>query len=118
MVEKQSRSAPSASAYAARRPYAVATRLDDLNAAVAGVIRLPERLDWSGNPVYDLDKPGNLLAMYQVVLNEATHVDELHQWLNGQALITLWPSLWIPAAARNAWEARFPVLSSVRRLAG
>lgn len=115
MAEERLRSAPWAAAYATRRPYVVAPSLEELKGPVSGVVRLPQRLDWSGDPVYDLNKPGNLLAMYQVVLNEATHVDELRQWLNGSALIALWPKLWIPAAVRNPWEARYPQLSSATR---
>lgn len=112
MAEELLRTAPSAAVYAMRRPYVVAPSLEELKGPVSGVVRLPQRLDWSGDPVYDLNKPGNLLAMYQAVLNEATHVDELRQWLNGSALIALWPKLRIPAAVRGAWEARFPQLSS------
>lgn len=107
VAEERLRTAPSVAAYAMRRPYVVAPSLEELKGPVSGVVRLPQRLDWSGDPVYDLNKPGNLLAMCQVVLNEATHIDELRQWLNGSALIALWPKLWMWQGSRDELRYRF-----------
>jgi hypothetical protein len=49
--------------YAERRPYVVASSLNDLRGPTTGVITLPHHLDWSGDPHYDLDKPAVLLQV-------------------------------------------------------
>src|SRR5262249_53439768 len=46
-------------------------------------VHLPSRLDRSGQPSYDLTERGNLIAMYQAVLNEATDRADLVRWLHG-----------------------------------
>ena len=75
-------------------------------------MRLPNHLDWSGSPEYDLDTPDEIASMYQTVLNEATTIDDLRTWIDGQQLLRLWRTLWLPAPLRRAWEQKFPQLSS------
>lgn len=96
--------------YGERKPYVVADDLDELHGPTSGTVELPHHLDWSGRPIYSLDRPARLASMYEVVLNEAATVDDLRSWLNGERLVQLWPSLWLPAALRRAWEQRFPAL--------
>lgn len=103
--------APPGSRYADQRHYVVAARLSDLRGPVRGVVRLDRRLDWSGDSTYDLDDPGDLQLMYQTVLNQATAVGDLHRWLDGDTLLRLWPSLWLPARLRTLWQARIPELA-------
>ena len=100
--------------YGSRKPYVVADRLDDLRGPTAGTVSLPPHLDWSGDARYDLDKPARLASMYRTVLNEAGSPDDLQAWLHGRLLTQLWPTLWLPPALRQLWEARFPELASRR----
>jgi hypothetical protein len=74
-------------------------------------------LDWSTDSRYDLDDPGDLLVMYQTVLNEASTLDDLRSWIDADTLRRLWPSLWLPGRLRALWEARFPELAYHQRLA-
>jgi hypothetical protein len=110
--------APRGSTYVSRRPYVVAESLDDLAGPTGGTVRLSSRLDWSGQPSYDLTERGNLIAMYQAVLNEATDSVDLTRWLHGPTLIRLWPDLWLSPRLRGLWESRFPELAAARCLAG
>ena len=98
--------------YGDRKPYVVADSLDELRGPTAGAVRLPRHLDWSGSPDYSLDNAAQLTSMYETVLNEAASVDDLRVWINGSRLVRLWPTLWLPAALRLAWEQRFPQLAA------
>jgi len=100
--------------YGARKPCVVADRLDELRGPTQGTVTLPSHLDWSGNAGYDLDKPARLASMYRTVLNEAGSTDDLRAWLDGQMLLQLWPTLWLPPQVRRLWETRFPELATVR----
>jgi hypothetical protein len=103
--------------YAARKPYVVAGNLSDLRGPTSGSVTLPGHLDWSGDAVYDLDKPARLASMYKTVLNEAASVDDLNAWLDKQTLLQLWPSLWLPPRVRQLWERRFATLAATRTTA-
>jgi hypothetical protein len=101
-------------AYGDRKPYIVADDLSDLRGPTEGTVTLPHHLDWSGHAVYDLDRPARLASMYKAVLNEASTMQDLRDWLDERVLIELWPTLWLPARLRGLWENRFPELA-VRR---
>ena len=109
-----SRPAGGQGSYGDRKPYVVAERLDDLRGPTEGTVNLPQHLDWSGNASYDLDKPTRLASMYRTVLNEASSVDDLRTWVDGQLLAQMWPTLWLPPQLRRLWEGRFPELASQR----
>jgi hypothetical protein len=96
------------------KPYVVADDLGDLHGPTRGTVTLPHHLDWSGRADYDLDRPARLASMYKVVLNEASSVEDLQDWLDREALIEVWPTLWLPSRLRGLWETRFPDLA-VRR---
>jgi hypothetical protein len=98
--------------YGERKPYVVADDLGELRGPTAGTVTLPHHLDWSGSPDYDLGKPARLASMYETVLNEAATVDDLRTWIDGQLLLRLWPTLWLPASLRRAWLQRFPQLAA------
>ena len=102
--------------YGDRKPYIVADDLSDLRGPIEGTVTLPHHLDWSGRASYDLDRPARLASMYKAVLNEASTVQDLRDWLDERVLIELWPTLWLPARLRGQWENRFPELA-VRRQA-
>jgi hypothetical protein len=100
--------------YGDRKPYVVADDLGDLHGRTQGTVTLPHHLDWSGRAAYDLDRPARLASMYKVVLNEASSVEDLRNWLDRQALIEVWPTLWLPPRLREIWETRFPELAARR----
>jgi hypothetical protein len=106
--------------YGERKPYVVADSLTALNGPVQGMVTLPHHLDWSGRPDYDLSRPPRMAAMYKVVLTEAGTVDDLRNWLSGDVLLRLWPTLWLTPQLRRRWEERFPELAVAheRRVAG
>jgi hypothetical protein len=69
----------------------VAANLADLRGPVHGTVALPLRLFWSPpGRVFDLDDPDMLQAMYENVLGEAIHPEELADWLNGERLARVW----------------------------
>lgn len=97
----------SRSRYASRRSYLVPARLDELVGPVTGVVELPTHLDWSEQRIYDLDDDAQVGLMYERVIREAAHIDDLRTYLNASTLIRVWPRLFLPVLARQAWEARF-----------
>jgi hypothetical protein len=100
--------------YGDRKPYVAAETLAALRGPTAGVVTLPHHLDWSGHAEYDLSRPGRLASMYKAVLTEASTVEDLHTWLDGDLLTRLWPTLWLPPQLRRRWEERFPELAATR----
>ena len=99
-----------------QRPYAVPERLDLLRGPLAGAVRLPSHLDWSGNAVYDLDAPGRVVDLYRAVLIEAASPQDLYAYLDDGVLRRLWALLWLPAQLRKTWEQRFPILAEISRI--
>jgi hypothetical protein len=108
--------APPGSRYQDQRHYVTPRDLDELRGPAEGLVVLDHRLDWSGNPGYNLAEPGDVLVMYQTVLNEATTPGDLGRWLDGDTLRRLWTSMWLPPRLRALWEARFPELANLSRL--
>lgn len=107
--------APHGSRYADQRPYVVVADLAELRGPTTGEAHLSRRLNWSGRAVYDLDNPRRLASMYETVLREATHVEELQTWLDGPTLVRLWPELVLPPQVRRLWEDHFPHLTTMQR---
>lgn len=91
------------------RAVVVADCLDGLNGPEHGPVELPIWLFWFPDRRFDLDEPGMLPWMYQIVLREARRPEDLG-YLNGGRLISLWPDLYLPRDVREAWEERHPVL--------
>ena len=60
-------------------------------------------------------RPARLASMYKVVLNEASSVHDLRDWLNERVLLELWPTLWLPPRLRELWERGFPQLAARRQ---
>ena len=87
----------------------VAARLSDLTGSVHGLVELPIWLFWHPDRTFDLDEPGMLPWVYQVVLREAASTEDL-AYLNGDTLIALWPTLHLPRGVRQAWEDLHPEL--------
>jgi hypothetical protein len=87
----------------------VAASLADLQGPTHGTVELPMWLFWYPDRTFDLDEPGMLPWMYQVVLREASSTEDL-TYLNGELLIALWPELYLPKGVRQAWEDQHPEL--------
>jgi hypothetical protein len=92
------------------RPALVAADLADLAGPTAGVVNLPVRLAWTPPTRFDLGDPDDLAWLYEIVLREAIHVDELRQYVHGPTLMAMWPALNLPRGVRRAWEAQHPRL--------
>lgn len=84
--------------------------LEELAGPTTGVVELPTHLDWSEQRIYHLDDHAELGLMYERVIREAARVDDLRTYLNASVLIRIWPRLYLPVQARQAWEARFRTL--------
>jgi hypothetical protein len=87
----------------------VAAHLADLQGPTHGLVELPIWLFWYPDSTFDLDEPGMLPWMYQVVLREASSTVDL-AYLNGDLLTSLWPELSLPKGVRQAWEDQHPEL--------
>lgn len=98
--------------YSETRPYTVADSLGELVGPTRGVVTLPKHLDWSEQRRYDLDDLRELSLMYEVVLREAMHQDDLRRFLNASMLRTVWRDLYLPRRVRSMWESRFADLAS------
>lgn len=94
------------------KPVVVPEHLDLLSGPTTGIVVLPRRLKWSGNPTYDLDSPGRIVDLYRTVINEAAVPGDLYSYLDRSTLVALWASMWLPASVRQMWEDRFPELRS------
>jgi DNA invertase Pin-like site-specific DNA recombinase len=85
--------------------------LADLRGPAAGRVELPLRLFWSlPGHRFDLGDPDERLWYYQTVLREASRADDLTAYLDGAALVRLWPDLYLPRGVRRAWEDHHPSL--------
>jgi hypothetical protein len=96
------------------KPVVVPDRLDLLTGPTGGVVFLPRHLKWSGSSRYDLDSPGRIVDLYRTVINEAATPADLYAYLDESMLIELWPSMWLPAPVRQAWEQQFSKLAERR----
>jgi hypothetical protein len=92
-----------------RRGVLVAASLTDLQGPTRGMVELPIWLFWYPDRTFDLDEPGMLPWMYQIVLREAGSPEDL-AYLNGDMVIALWPELFLPKGVRQAWEDQHPAL--------
>jgi hypothetical protein len=90
----------------------VAASLADLQGPVHGTVELPISLFWHPDRAFDLDEPGILPWVYQIVLREARGPEDL-AYLNGDLLVTLWADLYLPGGVRQAWEDQHPALTAL-----
>jgi hypothetical protein len=93
--------------YAAAQPHVAPESLDELTGPTVGEVVLPTRLDWGPVRSYRLDDPADLRLLYERVIREALRIDDLRTFLNRELLISLWPTLFLPAPVRALWEQRF-----------
>ncbi|WP_346175483.1 hypothetical protein [Streptomyces cuspidosporus] len=97
--------------YAEIRPYTVPATLAELAGPTGGVVVLPTALDWTPKKSYDLADDVDLRMLYETVIREAMHIEDLRTFLNARLLAEAWPRLWLPLRVRGAWESRFPDLA-------
>jgi hypothetical protein len=94
----------------ALRTVVVADDLDELRGPLTGRYRLPHHLDASARHVYDFaDEQWRELAYRTVLMEAGSHAD-VTDWLDRDALLALWPQLYLPPFVRQAWEHRHPQL--------
>lgn len=92
----------------------VAASLADLRGPVEGTVELPLWLFWSApGHTFDLGDQDMRLWLYQTVLREASRLEDLTTYLDGETLIALWPALFLPKGVRQAWEDQHPALRAV-----
>ncbi|MFI1381833.1 hypothetical protein [Embleya sp. NPDC020886] len=97
--------------YADVRPYTVPDVFAELAGPAEGVVVLPTSLDWTPKRSYDLADDADVRLLYETVLREAMHIEELGRHVNGELLVQVWPRLWLPLRLRAMWESRFPDLA-------
>ena len=94
----------------ALRAVVVPEKLDALRGPLTGRFRLPHHLNASARHMYDFaDDQWRELA-YRTVLMEAATEADVTDWLDKNALLALWPQLYLPPFVREAWERRHPEL--------
>jgi len=99
------------------KPVVLPQNLALLTGPTSGIVHLPHHLDWSGDPTYDLDRPGRIIDLYRTVIHEATSPDDLHVYLDETTVKRLWSYIWLSPANRRAWEEKFPQLAQLHHLA-
>ncbi|GIF22848.1 hypothetical protein BJ973_000794 [Actinoplanes tereljensis] len=86
---------------------------DELIGPASGVVELPNRLYWSGDPRFDVGDDRERLTLYTTLLGEGRRAD-IARWVNPQHLVADWPSV-RRLTARNlisVWESRLPQLAA------
>lgn len=101
---------PERKTYRFFRPIALPASLESLTGRRVGVVQLPVELDWGPNKTYDLSDPYFERQYYQTVIEETLNPAVFSQYLDGHRLVELWPTLWLSATLRDAWEAKFTEL--------
>jgi hypothetical protein len=105
------------SGYAEARDHVLPASLSELAGPTSGVVSLPVRLHWGPDNSYDLGDDGETAVMYERVVREAHHREDLGAYLEAGRLRTLWPRLVLPPVVRRLWESRFPELRESRSVA-
>jgi hypothetical protein len=93
------------------RSVVVAASLADLRGPAGGTVELPIWLFWSSpDHTFDLGDSDMRRWLYQTVLREASRLEDLTAYLDGDTLVALWPGLYLPKGVRQAWEDQHPAL--------
>lgn len=95
-----------------QRPVAVPDDLSALHGPTTGRVRLPLHVYSSGmgpGREFDLSVGAEQAELYQIVLTEGRLVD-VCRFINAEALLRLWPALWLSPHVRAAWG---PLLGAV-----
>ena len=100
------------------RTVVVVDDLRSLRGPLTGVHTLPRHLDCSARHAYDFADPQWRDLAYRTVLMEAGSAQDLTTWLDRDALVQLWPQLYLPAFVRHAWQAQHPNLARAAAFRG
>lgn len=98
--------------YGWQRPVAIPHDLSALRGSTTGRVRLPLQVYSSGmgpGREFNLSVEAEQIELYQIVLTEGRLVD-VCQFINAEALLKLWPRLWLSPHVRAAWR---PLLVTV-----
>jgi hypothetical protein len=91
--------------------------LDELRGPLSGTVRLPMRIYWTGpdpeSVEWDMSSPQRRARLYEVVLREGD-LDDVKTFVDGQELLRLWESLYLPTWLRTAWQ---PLIEATRTAA-
>lgn len=96
-------------------PVTVTDDLNDLRGPTRGRHRLPRDLEPGAGAHYDLGDRWARRRLTITVLTAAATAEELHTWIDRDTLLAAWPTLYLDADTRDAWEARQPTLRTRRR---
>ncbi|MDP9793993.1 hypothetical protein J2S43_002505 [Catenuloplanes nepalensis] len=98
----------------AGRPAPVPSCLGDLHGQRLGVLELPHHMAPGHRSArrYDLADPAQARSAYQHILTHAAGTRELCDLVNRDLLGRMWPHLHLPAAVREAWHERIPLLAA------
>lgn len=80
-----------------------------LTGPTAGVFDPPVNLFWQPGEL-DFASTADLIRFYSSAIWHIHAADTFATWINGGALIDLWPHLAIPSRVRSAWETLHPQL--------
>ena len=87
--------------------------LHELHGPRSGLHRLPLRLEASARALYDFADPHDRDLAYRIVLSEACSAADLTDWLDRDALLAMWPQLYLPKNVRAAWQDQHPELAQL-----
>ncbi len=88
------------------RPVFSIVDLEQMHGPLSGLVHLPLAVYSSGaGPAeqFDFADPDDRRAAYQIVLTSGD-ADDAARLLDAGELLRLWPSMWLPAHVRRAWE--------------
>jgi hypothetical protein len=86
---------------------------DQFAGPAAGLVELPNRLCWSGNPVFDVADPRRRLTLYTTLIGEGQRAD-LARWISWPHLVQDWSKI-RRLTVRDligAWETQLPDLAA------
>ena len=86
---------------------------DEFAGPSEGTVELPNRLCWSGSPVFDVVDPRRRLTMYLTLIGEGQRAD-VARWVNREHLRDDWPKVRRLTAKDliTVWETLLPDLAS------
>jgi hypothetical protein len=80
---------------------------------VTGMVELPNRLCWSGNPHFSIDDPSDRLSLYTTLIGDGQRGD-LARWINREYLLADWPHVRKQTSRllTRVWEELLPALAA------
>lgn len=97
-----------------QRPVAVPETLSALHGPTTGRVTLPLHVYSSGRgPVreFNLAVEAEQVELYQIVLTEG-RLSDVCRFIDADALVNLWPRLWLSPHVRTAWDRLLGAVAS------